>query len=70
MEAIALRQEAQRCNNQLNVGNVYLFKNVGFDISEFAPPFGLFIPMDHYLHIDSRTEIRPSNPHLRIPKLP
>lgn len=70
MEAIALRQEARRCNNQLIVGNVYLFKNVGFDIFEFAPPFGLFIPMDHYLYIDSRTEIRPSNPNHRISKLP
>ena len=70
MEAIAYPQQAERCNNELVVGKVYLFKKVGFEISEFVPPFGLFIPTDHYLHIDSRTEIGSSNPNLRIPKLP
>ena len=70
MEAVAYRQVAERCNNELHVGKVYLFKKVGYEISEFAPPFGLFIPTDYYVHIDSRTEIRPYNPHCRIPKLP
>ena len=66
MEAVAYRQQAERCNNELIVGKLYQLKKVGFCIAEFAPPFGLFVPTDYYVHIDSRSEIRPSNPHVRM----
>jgi hypothetical protein len=49
MEAIAYRQLAEHCNNELHVGEVYFFKRVGFQISQFPPPFGLFIPTDYYV---------------------
>jgi hypothetical protein len=70
MEAIAYRQLAERCNTELHVGEVYYFKRVGFQISEAPPPFGLFTPIDYYIHMDSRTEICPAQPNIRIPELP
>ncbi|KAM0918150.1 hypothetical protein ACQ4PT_008792 [Festuca glaucescens] len=70
MEAIAYQQLAERCNTELHVGEVYYFKRVGFQISEAPPPFGLFTPTDYYIHMDSRTEICPAHPNIRIPELP
>jgi hypothetical protein len=70
MEAIEYRQLAEHCNTELHVGEVYYFKRVGFQISEAPPPFGLFTPTDYYIHMDSRSEICPAHPNIRIPELP
>ena len=68
--AVAYGQQASRISNELHIGEVYFFKNVGFEHADMPPAFRLAISSEYYLLMYSRTEIRPAEPNISIPIIP
>ena len=69
MEAIALRQQANRFN-ELQTGEVYYFRCVGFELADGRPPTALKIPREYYLVLHHRTQFMLVRANVSIPRLP
>ena len=68
MEAISSGQHASRFNNELRIGQVYLFRGLGFQTTE-----GLadrLLNNDYYIIFHSHTQIYLAGPTISIPRLP
>jgi hypothetical protein len=54
----------------LHTGEVYLLRNVGFEMCEMPPPISLTIPAVYYVVLHARTEFRLAGPNVFVPSLP
>lgn len=70
MEAVAYGQQAHRFNNELQIGEVYVLRGVGFQRSDMPPPFGLVIPTEYYAIMHTLTQIHLPINNVSIPRLP
>ena len=70
MEAVAYRRQAYRFGNELQIGEVYLIRGLGFQTADFQPHFGLALRTDYFVVKHSRTQIQPAVPDTYIPRLP
>jgi hypothetical protein len=70
MEAVAFGQQAYRFNSEMRVGEIYLFRGIGFNTADMPLPFRLAIPNDYYVVFHSRTQVHIAGPNITIPKLP
>ena len=69
MEAIAVRQQANRFN-ELQTGEVYYFRCMGFELADGRPPTALKIPREYYLVLHHRTQFMLVGANVSIPRLP
>jgi hypothetical protein len=70
MEAVAYGQQAHRFNNELQFGEVYILRGVGFKRSDMPPPFVLVIPTEYYVFMHSLTQIHLPMHNVSIAILP
>jgi hypothetical protein len=71
MEASAYEEFLDRFNNELQVGSIYFFKNVGFEPAEMPIPVALAIPSNFFFIIlRGPTEIHLPRAHTIVPRLP
>ena len=70
MEAICYENLVDHFNNQLQVGKIYLFKNIGFDPADVPLPFKLDIDTEFIIILRRQTEIYSPMALTVIPSLP
>ena len=70
MEAFAYEEFVDRFSNELQIGTVYFFKNVWFELAELPLPTALAIPSNFIIILRGRTEIHLPRAHTVVPRLP
>ena len=70
MEAICYENLVDHFNNQLQVGKIYMFKNIGFDPADVPLPFKLNIDTEFIIILRAHTEIESPVAQTIIPILP